>query len=171
MEQKLRKSNFGRWLAGLSLCCLVVIASDIFPENRIIDVAAILIVLPVFLLSFALVFTNLRTAIMGITAAAICFSVFTNHWPAKIRFNIAANDLNQLVDSHSNTAAIEMPIWCGSYKIKAIERRGDSICLWTDLTPSGYTGLVFTPDHQERRYFNIWKSIDIDSNWTIISED
>ena len=171
MVQNHRKSNFIRWLSGLTICCLAVIASDIFPENRLLEFAAILIALLVFLLSFALVFTNLRTALLGITAGAICFSVLANHWPAKFRFSISRNDLNQFVDAYSNDSGIEMPIWCGSYRIKQIERRGDSICLWTDLTPRGYTGLVFTPDDQERRYFNIWNEIEISPNWSIISED
>ena len=99
MVQNHRKSNFIRWLLGLTLCCLAVIASDIFPENRLLEFAAILIALPVFLLSFAFVFTNLRTALLGITAGAICFSVLVSHWPAKFRFSISRNDLNQLVDT------------------------------------------------------------------------
>ena len=166
-----RKSNFVKWTIALSICGILVLSSDIWPANRLLEFVALLITLAVCILSFVLVFTNIRTALLGITFAAFCFSISYNHWPATTRFKMSKDELNRLLAAHQGSTKIETPIWCGSYYIKEITTRGDSTCFWTDLTPAGYTGLVYTPDGQTMRYFNIWKNIRLSSNWQIVSED
>ena len=166
-----RKSNFVKWTISLSICGILVFCSDIWPANKWLGLAAAMITLAVCILSFVLAFTNIKTAMLGVTAAAFCFSVSHNHWPANTRFKMAEEKLSSLIAAHDDPTKIETPIWCGSCYIREVETRGDSICFWTDLTPAGYTGLVYTRDGHATRYFNIWRNIRLNPNWQIISED
>ena len=166
-----RHSGFWRWLIALSVACLVVFFADIFPAIRLLDFVAILTTFVVCVLSFALIFTDVRTALLGLTAAAVCFSISYNHWPATTRFKFSEGRLSELLADYQALGAVDAPVWCGSYYIEKIGRRGESVCFWTDLTPAGYTGLIYTPDGQRMKYLNVHKQIHLNSNWQIVSED
>ena len=60
-----RHSGFWRWLIALSVACLVVFSADIYPAIRLLDFVAILTTFAVCVLSFALIFTDVRTALLG----------------------------------------------------------------------------------------------------------
>ena len=165
------KSAFAKLFVILAIGCGIVFAADMLPAIRLLEFAAVFVTVAICLLAFVLVFTDIRTAMLGIAAAAICFSISYNHWPAQIRFKLSENQLAELLASQKNPLTIETPVWCGLYRIEKIELRANSTCFWTDLTPAGYTGLIYTPNDRKLMYFNIHKSIELDSNWDIISED
>ena len=170
-EPQKRQSDFWKVSIGLSLACLLVFSADLCPANRLLDFAAVITTFFVCVLSFFLIFTDVRTALLGITAAAVCFSISYNHWPATTRFKLSENRLNEMVANHQALNVPDVPVWCGSYYVKKIGQRGESICFWTDLGWGGYTGLIYTPDGQKRGGFNVHNSIDLNSNWQIVSED
>ena len=165
------KSAFAKLFVVLTIGCGIVFAADMLPAIRLLEFAAVFVTVAICLLAFVLVFTNIRNAMLGIAAAAICFSISYNHWPAQVRFQLSENQLAEILASQKDRLTIETPVRCGLYRIEKIELRGNSTCFWTDLTPSGYTGLIYTPNNSQRLYFNIHKSIELDSNWDIISED
>lgn len=167
-----RHSSFWKWTIALSFGCLIVFATDIIPAFGLLEIVGVLITIAVCLLSFVLIFTDVRTALVGITAAAVCFSISYNHWPATARFKLSEQRLNELLSAYEADNNVEVPTWCGSYYVRKIERRGQwTTCFWTDLGWGGYTGLIYTPDGRRMQYVNDHKQFHLNSNWRIVSED
>jgi hypothetical protein len=85
-------------------------------------------------------------------------------------FEISKPQLQELAQRVENGEEISTPQFVGVYRVKKIERKPyGAICFWTDLTPSGYTGIVKCPDNELK--FNIWSHHQLENSWHLISED
>ena len=154
-------------LAAFSVAIIFVNA---FPSFRIYPLASLFISSPLVGLGLCAIFTNVRAALAGIAAIAICFSIWKSNWPVKARFSFSRAQFEALASDVERCNSVTVPVWVGSYRIQTIDvRKTGAICFWTDLSPSGYSGIVRCSEH--KMDFNIWSHIPIVDDWRFIAED
>ena len=154
-------------LAALSMAIVFVNA---FPSFRIYPLISLFFSIPLIVAALIAIFTNIRAALAGFAALAICFSTWTSNWPVKARFSFSHAQLESLAIDIENGNSVNVPVWAGSYRIERIDiRETGAICLWTDLSPSGNSGIVRCSELELD--FNIWSHIPLEHNWHFIAED
>lgn len=160
------------WLSGcFAIFSGVVVCANAFPSFRLLEIAAMFLSVALIPMAiYAIVFTNIRTALIGITAVAIGLSVWTTNWPAKARFTSAQAKFEMLLAEIENGKTISAPRWVGSYRVQQIDiKKTGAICFWTDLYPIGYSGIVKC--QEDKMNFNIWNHIQLTDDWHMIVED
>ena len=154
-------------LAALSVAIVFVNA---FPSFRRYPLVSLFLSVPLVLAALFATFTNIRGALAGITAIAICISIWTSNWPVKARFWFSHAQLEAIANDVQSGNSVSVPVWVGSYRIKKIQiKKSGAICFWTDLSPGGYTGIVRCPE--QKMDFNIWSHIPLADDWRFIAED
>ena len=155
--------------------CLVILSVAIvfvnaFPSFRIYPLISLFLSVPLVIAALLAIFTNIRAALTGIAAIAICISIWTSNWPVKARFSFSQAQLEVLASDVESGKAVNVPVWAGSYRVEKIDiRKTGAICFWTDLSPSGNSGIVKCPEQEMN--FNIWSHIPLVGNWRFIAED
>ena len=119
------------WLSGcFAIFSGVVVCANAFPSFRLLEIAAMFLSVALIPMAiYAIVFTNIRTALIGITAVAIGLSVWTTNWPAKARFTSAQAKFEVLLAEIENGKTISAPRWVGSYRVQQIDiKKTGAIC-------------------------------------------
>ena len=154
----------------LALFSAAIVFVNAFPSFRIYPLVSLLFSIPLVLVGLWAIFTNVRAALTGITAIAICISVWTSNWPVQARFSLSHSQFEVLAKHVENGSSVGVPVWVGSYRIQKIQiKESGAICFWTDLAPSGYTGIVRCPE--QKMDFNIWSHIPLVDDWRFIAQD
>lgn len=170
LEPMKRTRNLPILYGCLAAFSVVIVLVNAFPSFRIYPLASLILSVPLVFLGLKAIFTNVRVALAGIAAIAICVSVWTSNWPVKVRFLFSQAQFDALASDVENGNAVNVPVWAGSYRIRKVEvRKTGAICFWTDLSPSGYSGVVRCSEN--KMDFNIWSHIHIVDDWRLISED
>lgn len=148
----------------------VIVFASAFPSFRIFPLVSIFLSIPLLIGGTYAIFINIRAAMAGIAAIAICVSVWSSNWPIKARFSFSRAQFEALASDVENGDSVSVPIWVGSYRIRKIQlRKSGAVCFWTDLSPSGHSGIVRCPE--DKMDFNIWSHFPIDDDWRFIAVD
>jgi hypothetical protein len=114
-----------------------------------------------------------RGKILACSLGLIFATVFTQ-WPLRAAYFVSRPWLDDAAERLRAGEDFGAPRWVGLFRVLRAEDsdrgpEGKVVCLWTDLTPSGYSGLVqHGPDHLP---FNLWSSVDLGERWQYIEED
>lgn len=121
------------------------------------------------LLLLSLTLAHVR-ALTWLAACCIVLWVGATQWPARLAFNCVRSQYQSLADRAAAGEAVALPFAIGWSRILAVEHQGEMVFLWTDLCPSGRTGVArCSDDHaQSRRY---WSSYRLAEGWHVVAED
>ena len=169
--EPMERPRFQRLLyVVLALLSVAIVIVNALPEFRIYPLISLLCSVPLVILGLAAVFTNIRAALVGITAIAVCISIWTSNWPVAARFSISRGQFESLADEVRDGKSVPPPLWVGLYRIQQIEtRKTGAICFWTDVSPSGCSGILNCSE--AKMNFNIWNHIPFSCEWRFIAED
>ena len=155
---------------SLAAFSVAIIFVNAFPSIRIYPLISLLLSIPLVIMALCAIFTNIRASLAGIAAIAICVSIWTSNWPLRARFSFSRARLESLANDVENGKSVNVPLWAGTYRIRKIDiRKTGAICFWTDLSPSGYSGIVRCSEN--KMDFNIWSHIPIVDDWRFIAVD
>ena len=114
----------------------------------------------------------LRGLLVPAAFLAVLISVMITSWPLRITYACSQSTFDAVAARVRARETVNVPLRIGVFRILevAADRNGNGVvCLWTDLTPSGYTG--FVQCGPTRPPFNLWSHVALDDRWQFISED
>lgn len=168
-----------KYCSDSRFCCfffgtsaIVLVLADVFQSMRLLTFLALYVsIILVCVLVYAIIATNIRTIMIGVAAFALCLSIWIGHWPLKATFAFSKPQLTKLATRIENGEEFSTPRWIGCYRVLKIEQKSyGAICFWTNLYPSGHTGIIKCAE--DDLSFNISTHIQLDDDsWHLIVED
>jgi hypothetical protein len=109
----------------------------------------------------------LTTASLALVGA---ISVVTTDWPLHLSFALTRPAFQRLAERVRAGQQTDAPVRIGLFVIKQTEvSRQGTVCLWTQLDPSGNTGFVQCGANSVP--LNLWSRIQLDEQWNLVAED
>jgi hypothetical protein len=110
----------------------------------------------------------------ALTAASLALfvvaSVIFTDWPLRLSYVLSRPALQRLAQSVQEGQQPNGPVRIGLFVIRQAEvSRQGTICLWTEVDPSGNTG--FVQCDAKNLPLNLWSSIPLDEQWSFVAED
>ena len=118
---------------------------------------------------FWLFSTDLRTLLFAMAVLCFCLSIWTTHWPIKLRFQLSKTAFHGLVEQVNAGEEISFPVTVGLYRIYRASKRDDgSLCFSVSNSKGDFQGVAYCSDQV---HFNIWTHIHLQGKWHYIVED
>jgi hypothetical protein len=98
-------------------------------------------------------------------------SVLKTDWPLHLSFRMVRSDLARLASTAKAGQKKTERIEIGPFSVQEVDATsyGGIVCLWTDLDPTGRTGLLYAPNQNVPTY--PWSKVRLANDWWLLSED
>ncbi len=104
---------------------------------------------------------------MAIGALLLTLTVVLSDWPFRLVLGLSRPALRRAARAIDSGAKPSSSL--GWFPIRRVEERAGVTAYWTDLDPSGFSGLVYSPSGSLP--FNLWSERALGEGWYFISED
>ncbi len=146
---------------GLVRACWLSLTTGLVPLILMVGAWAIpSVILAVFLVVRTPTLSSFRIAAIALILAT--FTVLAD-WPFQLAVTVSRQAMNRAAVASTSPERI------GLFPVLAAERRGTVLAFWTDLNPSGRSGLIYSPSGQLP--FNLWSQHAIGPGWFFVVED
>jgi len=113
--------------------------------------------------------TDLKTLFLVTTVLCFCLSIWTTHWPMKLRFQLSKKSFVELVEQVELGEQVSVPRNVGFFRVNRIRRRQDgAFCFSVARDRGDFQGLAYCP---ERVSFNLWSQLPLGDKWYYIIVD
>lgn len=103
---------------------------------------------------------------------ALILSVAITQWPFRLAFELSRPSLERLAERVEAGYLPSAPMQAGRFRVlKATVHPSGVTCLWLDLDPAGYTGLVRCDRVKAGSSLSLWSAYGLGPEWTLVSED
>lgn len=115
-------------------------------------------------------FRSILHLLLATTTIGVLLSVAISQWPIQVAFRWNQTALERTSQAIRRGESLKTPCWIGTFRIEKVGMQQGVVCLWTNASPAGETGLIHTETAAET-IFNTRSHLRLSPTWQFISID